>query len=568
MASLERYLYDLEAASDEVLTGEGLTALPLTVSASGTCGVTTPEAGLPLPLPALAAEGSWLPVGVCPMPATTGTATQSAWRPAWGSDALPPPDVTGQASFALLVDLVLPPLFYEAQTGALGAEALDGLAMTAGTGAAAALVLPVPSPYGLSGLNRQASLSCALPRATTSAWSCSLDDPITNAAGSDDVVALLCQGVDTVGLVATTLAGGATLASVGADVLAGTLLAAVAENLAYAADADDDVWTCAMGTYTRGTGDCEDGAILLHGLLLAAGVAADRLVTVFGRVGVTRQGHAWLTYRRASDGNWVVLDWTADSARTAVASLPVIDDTPYYAAVDYALTAQAFFAVRQRTATFFPRACAVALTLPLALVAAEAALGGAIACDLGADWLGASALAASAGQAVLSRLRASATGGAARGAATLVSLTATSRTSLAASASLPAGVVSGQALGAWARSGLSIRPGLDGQAVLTGQGQAPVVLGRAQAAATGLCGTVATVQATGPRFVLAARAWPGARAWFETPFGRLSLTGLALGTDPGQGSLALPALTARTVVAVGATALTPYCWQTTSQERW
>ena len=135
MASLEQYLYDMEAVPDVANTGEGLIVLPMAASTTGTCGVTTPEAGLPLPLPHCTATGGWSPLGLAllPTPATTGNL--DGWHPAWGNVPLPLPEITGEASFALCAALALPPLFTEARTGARGVCRLPGGAVVAGFGA-------------------------------------------------------------------------------------------------------------------------------------------------------------------------------------------------------------------------------------------------------------------------------------------------------------------------------------------------------------------------------------------------------------------------------------------------
>ena len=290
MRALEEYLFDLDAAPDESLSGEGLVVLTLAAATSGTCGVTTPEAGLSLPVPVPAATGEALPAGSCTLPLGTVTGAQASWRPAWGEPSLALPQVAGVGSFPLGLDLVLTPLFFLGQAGASGQAALPMFDLETVSGATADCAWPLPASYGLSGLNRRGNAACALRAPSISGWACGLENPTQGSLDSPAVVALLCQGESDLGLIAAALAQGATLASAGADGLTGILLGAVAENLTYVADSDD-LWSCALGTYARGSGDCEDGAILLHALLLAGGITADRLVTVFGRVGLDRQGH-------------------------------------------------------------------------------------------------------------------------------------------------------------------------------------------------------------------------------------------------------------------------------------
>jgi predicted transglutaminase-like cysteine proteinase len=566
MTALEYYLYAMEA-SEETLAAQGLIVTTLTVAATGTCGVTTPETGLRLPTPTLEASADWLPVGVCDLPAPAGSAAQEGWHPAWSDANLPLPDIAGQASVALLVDVLLTPLFYEAEAGSLAAQSLPLLSATGATGAGVALTWPLPRPYGLSGLDRVGGLACALPGLAATAWSCGLDDPVGNAATSDAVVALLCRDMAAMAQAATALADGATLEANGADALAGALLAAVAAHLAYVADADDDVWTCAMGTYGRGTGDCEDGAILLHGLLLAAGVASNRLVTAFGRVGVARSGHAWVTYRRGSDGNWVVLDWTATTG-TAVASLPSINDVPYYALVDHVLTAEAFFTVRQTAASFFPKANHVPLTLPAPVLSATATLGGRAACTLTSDSIQMTALAAATGRGRLAVPSIAAKAGANRLTARFSALTAKACGASRASLALPVASGAGQALGLWARAGLTLQASLEAAASLENLGRGQVQLGRTRLTATGLSGHGGTGHVAWPRVTAVGRALPGRLSHGRLSLASPDLSGLGLATDPGQAAIVLPDCLVCAVGGFDQTVLDPYRWQTASQELW
>jgi hypothetical protein len=91
MRALEEYLFDLEVAPDEGLSGEGLVVLTLAAATTGSCGVTTPEVGLSLPVPAPAATGEALPAGSCTLPRGTVTGAQAGWRPAWGEPSWPCP---------------------------------------------------------------------------------------------------------------------------------------------------------------------------------------------------------------------------------------------------------------------------------------------------------------------------------------------------------------------------------------------------------------------------------------------------------------------------------------------
>jgi len=568
MRALEEYIFDMETWTTGDASGSGLAVLALTAAGTGTGGVTTPQAGLPLPVPTVAGEGSWRPLGVCPLPSMAVSANRDGWRPGRGTLSLPRLELSGQASLPLIVDLVLPPLFYTATAGGCGANRLPAIMTTVLPGALAALALQIPSPYGLSGCNRQSAAACLLPDVSATAWSCGLDDPVRNGTAADDVVALLCQGNAALTKAALALADGATLASVGADVLAGRLLAAVATNLTYADDTDGDVWTCALGTYSRGVGDCEDGAILLHGLLLAAGLPADRLVTTFGRVGTDRQGHAWLTYRRASDGNWVVLDWTT-GAGASVAALSPISDVPSYAAVDYALTSQSFFAVRQSPARFFSSIAAVDLALPLPDSAAAASLGTAGVCPLAAGWLRPSGRTGCRGQGKLSCLAVTATIKSTRLTVPLASLSAQALTGLSAAADLPEPSVCGRTLGGWGKGCLApARPAVAGRAVQVGRNAGPIALGRLRLLGEATAGLGGDGLVGWSRCNLDGRAWPGALAQERMRLPLPLATAIGGPTGPGSGLETLPPWLAQGTGMPADARLADYRWETATLEAW
>jgi len=75
----------------------------------------------------------------------------------------------------------------------------------------------------------------------------------------------------------------------------------------------DEYWALPTQTIQKKSGDCEDGAFLIHSMLLAAGVNPDRIRTYGGLV-IDKSvgglgGHAWTVYKRETDNQWVLLDW-------------------------------------------------------------------------------------------------------------------------------------------------------------------------------------------------------------------------------------------------------------------
>ena len=72
-----------------------------------------------------------------------------------------------------------------------------------------------------------------------------------------------------------------------------------------------EFWAYAYQTLKHKKGDCEDGAILLHNILLRSGVPYWKLRLTAGWVKLDgkKVGHAYLTYYCESQNKWVVLDW-------------------------------------------------------------------------------------------------------------------------------------------------------------------------------------------------------------------------------------------------------------------
>lgn len=92
----------------------------------------------------------------------------------------------------------------------------------------------------------------------------------------------------------------------------------VQNNITYKSDISNygvgELWAYPLQTIKKGSGDCEDGAFLLHSLAIAAGVPQDKLRTYGGMVfdpsnPAVPGGHAWVAYKRATDDEWIPLDW-------------------------------------------------------------------------------------------------------------------------------------------------------------------------------------------------------------------------------------------------------------------
>ncbi|OLN25009.1 hypothetical protein DVDV_3727 [Desulfovibrio sp. DV] len=515
MPSLDDYLLFLEPVPDEAVAAAGLIALAAGAAGTGTCGVTTQAAGLLLPVPGLAAAGSWRPLGLCPLPLPLALAGENGWHPGWAEVALPGLLGLGAGSVPALAEAVLPPFFTLSGSGAAGAAGLP-LAVRAG-----------------SGLGRTAGGALWLSSLAARGQSCSLDSPAGGAAtASASVVALLGRGDPDL---AEAVAG---IAPGDPDAAAAAVLALVAGRIAYVADADKDVWRCAAATLARGQGDCEDGALLLHGLLLAAGLPADRIVTAFGRVGVDRSGHAWVAWRRVGDGRWVALDWTLGSRQGPVAGLPVLGDPGPYVWVDYALTAAAFFTVRQEPGVFFARGTGERIGLPALTCTASGCFGaaGAVAFPAGT---GASGLAGAGGGCTLARLEASAAGRFGWGAAVLPAFAVQGVAGGTAGALLP--MVAAAALaggGAAGRIRLPRPVGL-GTACLAARSTGGCRLPRTGCAGRGLAGGLGAAGCDWPLWRLCGRGLIGALGRGAALAPMPVPCGLGLAVSRGSGAVGL-----------------------------
>lgn len=348
MSTIFDYIATMEAAPVNNPTGDGFAIFPLFTGTgtgtSGCVGVAT--------LPAMAGDGhaDWATFGAGVLPAMTGTGTTDGYHPAWGDASLPA--LTGDGTAHVLIESVglLPPLFGTGACGAIASADLPAVTGTGQCGAIAAAMLPAMTGYAIDdSFDRTAAGAGTIPGLTGEAYVCGLDLPIASGATSAAIVNLLQQGN-------TTLAAAA--ASICAyddtdDERAMSVVYFVSNLLTYASDGSGigDRWTCALATWLRGYGDCEDGSILIHALLLAAGVNPNRVRTAFGTVMTTalvEGGHAWVMYRRLTDEEWIPLEWTFQPSPYTVEASQInrqIDMTDSYTAISYILTNEAFFAV-------------------------------------------------------------------------------------------------------------------------------------------------------------------------------------------------------------------------------
>lgn len=198
------------------------------------------------------------------------------------------------------------------------------------------MIVRPASPGGIR-LNFPSPSPVSIPR-------CSIDNPITNGVTSAAVVNLLQPGNATIAEAAHQI----TEYDEDDDERAVSVVYHVSNLLEYTGVGIGALWACALATWLRQYGDCEGGAILIHSLLLAAGVDPGRVRTAFGTMLASSFDvieHAWVMYRRRTDEEWVPLDWTIRPTPYTgnIGQFPrQVDLAGTYTRISYILTEKAF----------------------------------------------------------------------------------------------------------------------------------------------------------------------------------------------------------------------------------
>lgn len=111
----------------------------------------------------------------------------------------------------------------------------------------------------------------------------------------------------------------------------------VQENIEYKSDFEtygaSEYWALPTMTVKSGCGDCEDGAFLVHSMMLNAGIPWDQIRTYGGEVYTgngTTGGHAWTAYKRETDNQWVIMDWCYYANKNQIADREPMKDVLWY----------------------------------------------------------------------------------------------------------------------------------------------------------------------------------------------------------------------------------------------
>lgn len=502
--SILNYIAVMDAATVDNPTGDGVCIMALpTGTGTATCGVV----GLATLLtPEVKASGDWGPIAQMALSALDSTGTTDGYHPAWGAMAMPSLVSDGAAHELIESQSLLPPLFSMAFAGATAEATLAPLVSAGGSGATADISWPPLAGYAIDdSFRRTATGAAALPALAGTAQVCGLDTPIASGATSAAIVNLLQQGN-------TTLADAA--AAICAydetdDERAISVVYFVSNLLTYVQDGDGigDRWTCALATWFRRYGDCEDGAILIHALLLAAGVDPGRIRTAFGTVmttNLTEVGHAWVMYRRLTDEEWIPLEWTFQPSPYDIEAWQVkrqLDMTATYTAISYILTDELFSQVTDSNyiAHLAANRSTAAGVLP--------------------------ALASTATTSV-----------AARASLTLAAVSAAGRTGALATATFPSATGTAIARAVFSARGDMALSLVQSSGTTGGLGSGALW----HLAATGRCGTSATGKANFPALSVAASADVESLAWAGLDVPAITLRGKASVGSIGVGDAVFP----------------------------
>lgn len=133
----------------------------------------------------------------------------------------------------------------------------------------------------------------------------------------------------------TALAGNLTKNCVTNDDKAEAILSWVQDNIQYKSDivveGIDEYWQFWYETLQLKSGDCEDGAILIANLMLAAGIPYWRIRLNAGAV--FGGNHCYVTYCRETDNEFVVMDWCYEEKKIPVSQRKLHRDERDYWAI-------------------------------------------------------------------------------------------------------------------------------------------------------------------------------------------------------------------------------------------
>lgn len=226
----------------------------------------------------------------------------------------PTPQVSAEGKVSTLGVVDMPTLSAEGYSGTLLLVDVPTLKAT-GTGQNHCFIEAVLSAPSSNGVAASRDGYSGFPSLSASGSGlCGIETPFSGNDTDYELLALLAHEDPAI----VALADSITQANVESQIVF-DIWQWVTANIAYTTDTSltgmEEFHLCPMATVELGAGDCEDGAILMHALMLAKGVDPRNLRTAWGVInqGSGDEGHVWTMYRRPSDGRWLVLEWTSGS---------------------------------------------------------------------------------------------------------------------------------------------------------------------------------------------------------------------------------------------------------------
>jgi len=123
----------------------------------------------------------------------------------------------------------------------------------------------------------------------------------------------------------------------------------IVQNIRYVGDGQNqgvvEHWQFPFETLASRIGDCEDSAILICSLALAAGIPSYKVRVVAGwvkpDVNAEQGGHGYVAYLREMDNQFVVIDWCYfQDSHVEVKDKPALKDNPLYKEVWFSFNDQ------------------------------------------------------------------------------------------------------------------------------------------------------------------------------------------------------------------------------------
>jgi hypothetical protein len=122
----------------------------------------------------------------------------------------------------------------------------------------------------------------------------------------------------------------------------------IVKNYKYVSDIESigytEFWQFPFETLYLKTADCEDGSVLMASLMISIGIPEFRVRVNAGYVldqNGQQQGHAYVTYCRITDNNWILCDWFfLEDSSVVVKNKPLAKNNDRYKDIWFSFNSQ------------------------------------------------------------------------------------------------------------------------------------------------------------------------------------------------------------------------------------